>query len=567
MTQTARPSPTRRTPLALAALSALVLAGCAAPNAVPPGGEAQLLADIKAGTVQLDCGLACAPLYMFSQTRLQQLYRAQNWPELALATAKTSYRRDIAYFYLGVAAQGMGAWAAADRYYRMAGALATGNDATAKCSTVTNLCAGFSFPYDIVTRLKVVSAALGRAPVAAQQLRNVDTGLYRPGEADYIPEAPQALLSQYAARRLFGPASGQPQRDQEFNNQLLEQLDPQAAQTTRGNEIARPRAIQALVQRLGNQVAEPRLVLGLWVQLRDYDVASQSFELRYPLHSRSRAPQLNQGVYGGESPRSGPFYGYSTRGSTCVWENPGTADYARPDEAEPYFLLLTLCQQRPNPQWRPSGLQPQSAELPPLTQLTLPEGGLWPRLRVPEARADALLRKLQRNRQVWAELVFDVRAIGALNSGPFPARETLEQKRPGMVAAIMPRALFVWETPPEPNRAGQLLAVAGDVPGQAPIPEGRLPRTLVADRSYEGLPVPAIAELPASGAAAARGARAGAALKLPPSMTPAPLPGGRNNGANGAAPAPAPTAAQRPAKPAAKVEEDETWVEPPPARR
>lgn len=560
-----------RFPTRLAALAALALAGCAAPNAVPPGGEAQLLADIQAGTVVLDCNFACAPIYIFNQTRLQQLYRAQNWPELALATAKTSYRRDIAYFYLGVAAQGMQAWAAADRYYRMAGALATGNDPTAQCRTIQNLCAGFNFPQDIVSRLRVVSAQLGRAPVAAQQLKDGDTRLDRPGEADYLPEAPQALLNQYAARRLFGPASGNPRRDQEFNSQLLEQLDPQAAQSTRGNEIARPRAIAALSQRLGNQVAEQRLVLGLWVQLKDYDLASQSFELRYPLFSRSRAPQLNQGVYGGESPRGGPFYGYSGRGSTCVWENQSTADYARPDELEPYFLLLTLCQQRPNPQWRANTPAPNGAELPPLAQLALPaipNGGLWPRLRVPEARADALLRKIQRNRLVWAELVFDVRAIGALNAGPFPPRETLELKRPGLVAAIMPRTLFVWETVPEGNRPGQLLAVAGDVVGQAPIPQGRLPRNLVADRSYDGLPDPVIPDLPAAGTATARGGRTATPVKVTPAMTPAPLPGSRPAAA-APAPAPAPAAkpAPTPAKPAPRAEEDETWVEPPPAKR
>ncbi|MEJ6007033.1 hypothetical protein WG899_15885 [Paucibacter sp. AS339] len=552
----------------LAALAALALAGCAAPNAVPPGGEAQLLADIKAGTVALDCNLACSPIYIFNQTRLQQLYRAQNWPELALATAKTSYRRDIAYFYLGAAAQGMQAWAAADRYYRMAGALATGNDPTAQCRTIQNLCAGFNFPQDIVSRLRVVSAQLGRAPVDAQQLKNGDTGLNRLGEADYLPEAPQALLNQYAARRLFGPASGNPKRDQEFNNQLLEQLDPQAAQSTRGNEIARPRAIAALGQRLGNQVAEQRLVLGLWVQLKDYDLASQSFELRYPLFSRNHAPQLNQGVYGGESPRGGPFYGYTSRGSTCVWENQSTADYARPDEQEPYFLLLTLCQQRPNPQWRANTPAPNNAELPPLTQLALPalpNGGLWPRLSVPEARADVLLRKIQRNRLVWAELVFDVRAIGALNAGPFPTRETLELKRPGMVAAIMPRTLFVWENVPDGNRPGQLLAVAGDVVGQAPIPQGRLPRHLVADRSYEGLPEPVFPDQSAAGSPTVRGSRTAAPVKVTPAMTPAPLPGSRPAAVQ--APAPAAKPAPTPAKPAARVEEEETWVEPPPAKR
>ncbi|CAM4013300.1 hypothetical protein [Roseateles saccharophilus] len=545
--------------LKLCAPLAFVLVGCTAPNAVPPGGEAQLLANIKAGTVQMDCGLACMPIYAINQTRLQQLYRSQDWPGLALATAKTSYRRDIAYFYLGVAAEGMQAWAAADRYYRMAGALATGNDATARCSSVQNMCAGFHFPQDIVARLRGVSAQLGRAPVSAQQLGKVGTGLDRPGEADFIPEAPQALLSQYAAQRLFGPASGNARRDQDFQNQLLEQMDPQVAQSTRGNEIARPRAIQALVQRLGNQVAEPRLVLGLWVQLLDYDLATQSFAVRYPLFSRSRQPRLNTGVYGGESPRSGPR-GYTGRGSVCVWENYG-GEYVRPDEVAPYFLLLTLCQQRPNPQWRAGTPQPGNAELPPTMQLILPgvsNAGLWPRLRVDETRADALLHRINPDRLVWAELVFDVRALGALNAGPFPQREVVDLHRPGMAAAIMPRALLVWETPPESNRAGQLLAVAGDVAGQGPQPDGRLPRSLVADRSYDGLPEPVIVDPSASNApasaASARSSNRGP-ISVPAAMKPAPLP-------TAATPVPRQTP-----KATTHADDDEAWVEPPPAKR
>lgn len=524
----------------LALAPVVMLVGCATPNSVPPGGEARLLAEVKAGTVQMDCGLACAPAYLFNQSELQKLYRAQDWPALAVATAQTSYRRDIAYFYLGLAAEGMQAWAAADRYYRMAGALATGSDVQGKCSNIKNLCAGFSFPRDIVARLRVVSAALGRAPVSAQQLHSADTQPARMGEADFIPEAPQALLRHYAALRLAGSARPDP----DVLEQALEVMEPELAQSTRGNEIARARALESLTQRLGSQASEQRLALGMWVQVLNYDRASQSFELRYPLHTRSKPPELHNSIYSGESPRTGPYRDYSGRGSTCVWEDRRSANYLRADEPDAYFVLLTLCQQRPAAPWRAGMLQPGQAELPPTTQLVLPQGSLWPRVSVAEPRAEAVLRKIGRQRQLWAELVFDVRAVGAVRSGPFPVRETVQQRRPGMTASIMPRALFIWETPPEANRPGRLLAVAGDVVGTAPVPEGRLARMLVADRSYAGLPEPVITEPAGAGAAAPR------------SVAPAPVK---------AVPTPAPRAAA--AKPAARADDDEDWVEPPPARR
>lgn len=547
-----------------APLLAALLAGCAAPNAVPPGGEKQLLEDIKAGSVQLDCGLACMPIYLINQPRIQQALRNKDWPEMGLLVAKSSYRRDISYFYLGAAAEGMGALAAADRYYRMAGALATGSDPNGKCASVQNLCGGFSFPRDIVTRLKAVSQALGRVPLAAAELKGVDTQLHRTGAADYIPDAPEMLLQQYAARRLFGPGSGNPRRDQAFASQLLEQLDPAAAQATAGNEIARPRALRALSDRLGNQVQEPRQVLGLWVQLRDYDLGSQSFELRYPMFSRARPPAFTTAVYGGASERQGPWSGYASRGTACVWERgnmAGAGDYLRPDDGDPYFALLLLCNQHPDGKPAPARLDAGSAELPPYAVLQPPRGGLWPRLRVPEARAEAMVRQMGRERLAWAELVFDVRATGGHHDGPFGAREVLEQRRPGMTVAMMPRALVVWETPPDPRRGGKVLAVAGDLPAQALALQGRLTRELVPDRSYEGQPEPVIADVaapaPATAPAAAERSRPAARPAPAPVARPAPPP-------PAARPAPPPVAA-KPAKP--KDDDDEDWVEPPPARR
>lgn len=554
-------------------LLVVALAGCAAPNAVPPGGEKQLLEDIKAGTVQLDCGLACMPIYLINQPRIQQALRNQDWPEMGLLVAKTSYRRDIAYFYLGAAAEGMGALAAADRYYRMAGALATGSDPNGKCASVQNLCGGFTFPRDIVTRLRAVSQVLGRAPLAANELQGVSTQLHRTGAADYIPDAPEMLLQQYAARRLFGPGSGNPRRDQAFANQLLEQLDPAAAQATAGNEIARPRALRALSDRLGNQVQEQRQVLGLWVQLRDYDLGSQSFELRYPMFSRARPPAFTSAVYSGASERQGPWNGYASRGTACVWERgsaAGAGDYLRPDDGDPYFALLLLCNQHPDGKPVPARLDAATAELPPYAVLQPPRGVLWPRLRVAEARAEAMVRQMGRERLAWAELVFDVRAMGGYHDGPFGNRELLEQRRPGMTVAVMPRALVVWETPPEPRRGGKVLAVAGDLPAQALALQGRLTRELVPDRSYEGQPEPVIADaVPPATATAPAAAAATAAERNRPAARPAP----------GATPTPTirpapplPQATRPPVAPAAKPakvknDDDEDWVEPPPARR
>jgi hypothetical protein len=571
---------------ALSASVAISLAGCVTLNTAGPGGDAAMLDEVRAGTLELDCGAACSPLFIYQQTKLQQLYREQNWAELALTTAKTSYRRDITYFYLGVAAEGMQAWAAADRYYRMVGALASGKDTTAKCSAVRAMCGDFKFPRDIVERLQLVSSKLGREALSPRELAGVSTALQRPGVGDYIPEAPQALLEQYAARRLLAGSTGA-RRDQAFGDQLLEVLEPVHAHVERGVTSIWQGSVKRLNDRLLNQPEETRLALGMWVELREYDRASQTIALRYPLHAPNHTPNLGSEIYRGESPRDAPYRDFSLRGSTCVWENrsrgaqPG---YLAHDTPQAYFLVLTLCQQRPSEPWRNAAITAHNAELPPLVQLSLPEGGLWPRARVSQARVDGLLRGVGSQRLVWAELVFDLRAVGSLDRGPFLASDTLPRMRTGMVAAIMPRALLLWERPPQPQQPGQLVGFAGDISSDAEAPRGRLPRALVQDRDYSALPLPVIAKrappqpvLPASAGRAGPSAAEQPRVAVPAALQPAPLPGpggaGNARSAPEATPAarrtPAPTrppAAPRQARAAADGDEED-WVEPPPARR
>jgi hypothetical protein len=179
-----------------------------------------------------------------------------------------------------------------------------------------------------------------------------------------------------------------------------------------------------------------------------------------------------------------------------------------------------------------------------------------------------MVARMGNQRLAWAELVFDVRAIGAVSTGPFTAKEAIDQKRPGMRVAIHPRALVVWERPPAFRQEGKVLATAGDVPASAMALTGRIPRTLVADRTYDGEPVPVIAESPDAPAIPAGQARSprrpSSPVEVPPSMRPEPLAGERGT----AQPAPPrPATPTTPPKPPKRDDDDEDWIEPPPARR
>jgi hypothetical protein len=119
-----------------------------------------------------------------------------------------------------------------------------------------------------------------------------------------------------------------------------------------------------------------------------------------------------------------------------------------------------------------------------------------------------------------------------------------------MVVSVVPRALVVWETPPESNRAGRVLGIAGEVnPQVASQLTGRLPRALVADRNYDGVPEPSL-DL----AGFANPTRPAAVRPVPPRPTPAT-----------AANTPATAANPPKAKPA--TDSGDAWIDPPPARR
>ncbi len=137
-----------------------LLTGCGTLGVVKPEQDRDMLAKLADGSVILDCGIACSGVYIFNQNELWQRYEMHDWHGLGIAAMRSGWRQDINYFFLGRAAEGLGYPEAADRYYRMAGALATGPRGDAKCISVSRLCRYISLPRDIYPRLTAVSEQL-----------------------------------------------------------------------------------------------------------------------------------------------------------------------------------------------------------------------------------------------------------------------------------------------------------------------------------------------------------------------------------------------------------------------
>ena len=533
-------------------LSVISLSGCVTPARVPETQDSELLARFTAGQAALECGRECSSAFTLNMERIKRLQQDQDWDGLALAVMRINLRQDIGYFILGMAAEGKKLYPAANRYYSIAGALALGADTTAKCAGVaaSSLCLGFRLPSDVFSRLKAIGQylpATGKERTAVATPEKVVSA-----SVDWIVDAPQSLLAQYAVRRTAGIGKSLTDRDAQFLEDLLLAFDPVLFAQTKGNEIARPRAISELLTRLGNQTAETRMSVGMYVQLKNFDLRSSSFEVHYPLHSQKNPPKLEVGIYSGRSYRSQPWSEYSSSGSACTLE-PANSEFVPANQGEMYFVLMTMCHPHPSPYYRAGALDYLRTELPPLFNLNVVANALWQKFHLPKEEAEPLIRRLGSSRNVWAELVFDVSTIRQTYSGPFSRKQVLEQKAPAaLTISIQPRALVMWELGKyDAGEPGRFIGTLGEVRPVSLVHKGRLPSALVADREYPSLPhgVEPLDVAPADG------------------KTVSPADAGRGRNTTKRQPAATPSDNRQGTKAASRATEEDAWVEPPAAKR
>jgi tetratricopeptide (TPR) repeat protein len=94
-------------------------------KSITPEISSSIMDDLKHGRTNLDCDNLCALSFINKQSDLYALDMAENWKDLAIAVARIGHGEDLAYYYLGQAAQGLGYHEAAIKYYAQAAAIAT----------------------------------------------------------------------------------------------------------------------------------------------------------------------------------------------------------------------------------------------------------------------------------------------------------------------------------------------------------------------------------------------------------------------------------------------------------
>lgn len=150
----------------ISALTAAVVTGCTMKNVnVPPD---ELMRQFQAGQPMLDCQLDCSGAWGANRQQVRSLDATGRWRELALLVAQIGYMNDLSYYYLGHAAENLGYWQAAQRYYRIAERLSVTQMSCAQgeaniatnLGLPANLCDGYSFPDALYPHLEVVEARL-----------------------------------------------------------------------------------------------------------------------------------------------------------------------------------------------------------------------------------------------------------------------------------------------------------------------------------------------------------------------------------------------------------------------
>jgi outer membrane protein OmpA-like peptidoglycan-associated protein len=125
-------------------MSSHLLFGCASRMAQRPNDEevVDVISSLKQGDLRLPCDIACSGAWGWNRNESKVLHDNGLWNELAIVVAKVGFKTDLAYYYLGRAAEGLGYADAAQTYYRL-------SSSVHKCNGSINNCDGFVFP-DII---------------------------------------------------------------------------------------------------------------------------------------------------------------------------------------------------------------------------------------------------------------------------------------------------------------------------------------------------------------------------------------------------------------------------------
>ncbi|MEN6375837.1 MAG: hypothetical protein ABFD75_13810 [Smithella sp.] len=148
---------------------------CAVPKyaTVTPELRTQFLKDLEAGKPNLDCDtLACDISWIGNLKEMISLHKSGQWEKLTELVMKTGYGKDLAYYFLGQAAEGMGYNEAALKYYQQSVVVFSDSKKLHHCRESGGGCRGLNLAVLLPQRIAEIKIAIkteGRKSVRKSQ--------------------------------------------------------------------------------------------------------------------------------------------------------------------------------------------------------------------------------------------------------------------------------------------------------------------------------------------------------------------------------------------------------------
>jgi len=148
---------------ALAFIAVFSTCGCASiptPPDLPPVNSSDrltLINSLKGGQVDLTCTeFGCNHEFGRMRKELTQDIHNSDWENLGIRVMQSNYRSDLSYFYLGLAAEGLGSTESAIHYYETAQQISNQQTSGNRCAAGLNNCDGFMVAIDAGDRMKAI---------------------------------------------------------------------------------------------------------------------------------------------------------------------------------------------------------------------------------------------------------------------------------------------------------------------------------------------------------------------------------------------------------------------------
>ena len=183
----------------------LALSGCSSQvETLTPAVEASMMTDLQAGRQTLTCTVNCMLTWSTQASGVHGLDLAEKWPDLTYRVMQIGFGNDLAYYYLGQSAQGLGYHRAAIDYYQYSLALATGTNSLLKCEAGQNSmgdpCQGVDLVHGIPTLIAASQQALSQQAAdaaAAEQAADAPAPVHHhhhrtPAPSNFVTPPPAA---------------------------------------------------------------------------------------------------------------------------------------------------------------------------------------------------------------------------------------------------------------------------------------------------------------------------------------------------------------------------------------